>query len=162
MLSGGSVQILPKNASETINAPIMASAPGVGLTLLPTGTGVLTINGPASYTGPTNVSSGTLLFNGPDSTSSISVGNGNKTVGAGRSAQHNGNRFGRVHYPEHQRQHHRRLRRLRQHDRRRAGFRGGRVTFTSPTSASMRRAPRRRSWSPAATAWRSPRRIPFP
>ena len=82
MLSGGSVQILPKNASETINAPIMASAPGVGLTLLPTGTGVLTINGPASYTGPTNVSSGTLLFNGPDSTSSISVGNGNKTVGA--------------------------------------------------------------------------------
>ena len=56
--------------------------PGVGLTLLGSGTGVLTINGPASYTGPTNVSSGTLLFNGPDSTSSITVGNGSKTFGA--------------------------------------------------------------------------------
>ena len=78
-LTGGTISVLPKNASDTINSAITGNSSGVGLTQ--TGTGTLTLNGPAFYTGPTNVSSGTLLINGISTTTGGTLGVGSKTFG---------------------------------------------------------------------------------
>ena len=68
-LSGGTVNVATGTA--TIGSAIAGSG-NSGLTL--TGAGRLVLNGPAAYTGPTAISSGTLLINNTDTTSSISVG----------------------------------------------------------------------------------------
>ncbi len=78
-LTGGTISVLPKNASDTINSAITGNGSSVGLTQ--TGTGTLTLNGPAFYTGPTNVSSGTLLINGINTTTGGTLGVGSKTFG---------------------------------------------------------------------------------
>lgn len=82
ILGGGSVNISPgpqtgAPAAETIDSTLVAVN---GLSL--TGSGVLTLGGAASCPGPTAISSGTLLINATDTTSSITVGNGSTTFGA--------------------------------------------------------------------------------
>jgi fibronectin-binding autotransporter adhesin len=69
-LTGGTVNV-PTALSATIGAGLAGSG-NSSLTL--TGAGALVLNGPASYTGPTTTSGGTLLINNTDTTSSISVG----------------------------------------------------------------------------------------
>jgi autotransporter-associated beta strand protein len=68
-LTGGSINVA--TGSATISSAIAGSG-NSGLTQ--TGAGLLVLNGPASYTGPTTISSGSLMINNTDTTSSISVG----------------------------------------------------------------------------------------
>ena len=81
-LNGGAVN-LATGSNATIGAGLAGSG-NSGLTL--TGAVALVLNGPATYTGPTTVSGGTLWINNSDTTSSITVGLATALGGSGSAS----------------------------------------------------------------------------